>query len=123
MTSYPDRLLYVTKNKCAPGFKKLSDEIQARKYGLLHRALAMEGDTNDACWGLINRSARFYGLSVTPGQMCEIGPSSNQNYWMRSLLERIDECDLKLTIGGINMKATFTEHILSNENVNLFSDS
>ena len=106
MTSYPNRLLYVGWNKCGLGYKKLSDEIQIRKYNILHRGLAEGGDAGQACAGFLARASRFYGQT----------PLFGQEHWICSLLERMDECDLRINVGGSKPKGYYRDQILDEEN-------
>ena len=99
----------------------MSDEIQIRKYNILHRGLAEGGDAGQACAGFLARASRFYGQTPLFGQEHVIGPNNEKYYWIRSLLERMDECDLRINVGGSKLKGYYGEQILDEEKRDLFN--
>ena len=104
------------KSQCGLGFNRLSDEIQIRKFNLLNRGIIAGDDTMVTCMSIVGRAARFYGIIPVRGQAYTFGMTKDHDSWLSSLLERMDECDLELSCGGINLNGTLSEQILSKTN-------
>jgi hypothetical protein len=97
LPSFPTHLLYAK----APGLNLpcLSDRIQSVKLALAQRGLTNPPIIAAGPEGLIQRSARFYGLACIPGNRMSFG-STTKHHWAASLLQRLDQCGLLLTTGG-----------------------
>ena len=72
-----------------------------------------------ACMSIVGRAARFYGIIPVRGQAYTFGMTKDHDSWLSSLLERMDECNLDFSCGGINLDDTLSEQILNATNKRL----
>ena len=113
MACFPTHLLYMCYDQCGLGFKRLSDEIQIRKLNMLQRGLYADEDTMIVCMSIVSRAARFNGIIPVKGQAYSFGKSMKHESWMSSLLERMDQCGLHFSCGGVNMDDSHSEQLMS----------
>ena len=108
LPGFPNKLMYGQ----APGLHlpRLSDQIQIRKLALVQRGLTYTASIAAGPNGLLQRSARFYGLISIPGNRMTFGPTSKY-HWAASLLHRLEECSLFLTTGGKDSTNTHEEQL------------
>ena len=113
LPGFPNKLLHGR----APGLNipRLSDQIQIRKMAQVQRGITNAPAIAAGPDGLLQRGARLYGLTTIPGVRMSFGPSSKY-HWTSSLLHRLDECSLLLTIGGRDAVGTHEEQLNSHIN-------
>ena len=113
LPGHPNNLLYGK----SPGLHlpRFSDRIQSYKLALAQRGLTNPPDIAAGIHGHFQRSARFYGLTTIPGNRMSFG-STLKDHWAHSLLERLDECSLYLTLGGKDPTGTHEEQLNNHNN-------
>ena len=101
----------------APGLNLpcLSDGIQIRKIALVQRGITNPPTIAAGPDGLIQRSSRSYGLVTIPGNRMTFGPAQQYN-WTSSLLHRLKQCQLFMTIGGKDPSGTHEQQLNSHTN-------
>ena len=65
---------------------------------------------------IISRAARFNGIIPVNGQAYSFGRTMKHESWMSSLLERMEQCDLRFSCGGVNMDDSHSEQWMSFKN-------
>ena len=100
MNSFPYDLMYIPSTLGGVGINRFSDLVQQDKMGMLFHGLACGGDLKAAVEGLLHRASRLAHSTVPTGYEMQLLSKSKKRYWLRSILEWLEESQLSLCIGG-----------------------
>jgi hypothetical protein len=97
--SFPTLLLYSP----APGLnlRRFSDEAICANINLLYRTLENPKEIGACAHGLIQRAARFDGLSPAPREAVTIRTVPTKHYYLRAISESLEECAIQVAMGGL----------------------
>ena len=110
--TYPTKLLYSDVNRGGFGFRRISDEIQQRKWNNFLSSQSQDRATKDAFESHLLRASRLGGYRLLHGQGGPI-PQIVHRYWASSLLEAFNYAGLQLSRGGDLLLATPAEQLQS----------
>ena len=124
MQSHPNRLLYMLKESCGLGHKKLSDVIMAAKWALLHRSEQGDWETRQAASNLVTRMIRVAGVSLVGKQGVWINHDMAKKtvWWADSLLEWLGELGMGILKGGPGLLGSANQQLMAHPLRSLFSD-
>jgi hypothetical protein len=109
--SFPTLLLYSP----APGLnlRRFSDEAICANISLLYRTLENPKEIGACAHGLIQRAARFDGLSPAPREAVTVRTVTTKHYYLRAISERLEECGIQIAMGGRNSMESYQEPIIT----------
>ena len=100
MNSFPYDLMYMPSTLGGVGINRFSDLVQQDKLSMLLHGMACGGDLQAAAEGLLHRAGRLSQSTLPTGYSMQLLSKSKKRYWLRSVLEWLEDAQLSLCTGG-----------------------